>query len=89
MLVVQLRNGITLPAKQVGHGALIGLPGSKVNGATDLGAEPTVTKGMGSAKNRLINKTIQVSGRPVEVDIRRVIKADAAINQGKSRWATG
>jgi S1-C subfamily serine protease len=52
--------------------------------ALDLGAEPTVTKGVVSAEDRVISETIQVAGRPVEIDISGAIQTDAAINPGNS-----
>jgi S1-C subfamily serine protease len=52
--------------------------------ALDLGSSPTVTKGVVSALDRVINETILIEGRPYRIDISGAIQTDAAINPGNS-----
>jgi S1-C subfamily serine protease len=52
--------------------------------ALDLGSNPTVTKGVVSAKDRVIEETLNAGGRPVGVSISGAIQTDAAINPGNS-----
>jgi S1-C subfamily serine protease len=52
--------------------------------ALDLGSTPTVTKGVVSAKDRVIEETLNAGGRPVLVSISGAIQTDAAINPGNS-----
>jgi serine protease Do len=52
--------------------------------ALDLGAAPTVTKGVVSAKDRVIDETLNAGGRPYAVSISGAIQTDAAINPGNS-----
>ncbi|MGD9893532.1 MAG: S1C family serine protease, partial [Dehalococcoidia bacterium] len=50
----------------------------------DLGRSPTVTNGVVSAKDRVINETIEIDGQPYRIDISGAIQTDAAINPGNS-----
>jgi serine protease Do len=50
----------------------------------DLGAAPTVTTGVVSATDRVINETLAIEGRPYRIDISGAIQTDAAINPGNS-----
>ena len=52
--------------------------------ALDLGSTPTVTKGVVSAKDRVIDETLNANGRPVQINIGGAIQTDAAINPGNS-----
>ena len=52
--------------------------------ALDLGANPTVTKGVVSAKDRVIEETLTAGGRQYGVSISGAIQTDAAINPGNS-----
>ena len=52
--------------------------------ALDLGETPTVTKGVVSAKDRVIEETINAGGRPLRVSIGGAIQTDAPINPGNS-----
>jgi S1-C subfamily serine protease len=52
--------------------------------ALDLGSTPTVTKGVVSAKDRVIEETLNAGGRQVGVSISGAIQTDAAINPGNS-----
>ena len=65
-------------AIQVGQAVVaIGFP-------LDLGAAPTVTTGVVSATDRVINETLAIEGRPYRIDISGAIQTDAAINPGNS-----
>jgi serine protease Do len=50
----------------------------------DLGRSPTVTNGVVSAEDRVINETIEIDGQPYRIDISGAIQTDAAINPGNS-----
>jgi len=52
--------------------------------ALDLGANPTITKGVVSAKDRVIDESLSAGGRAVGVSISGAIQTDAAINPGNS-----
>jgi serine protease Do len=52
--------------------------------ALDLGSTPTVTKGVISAKDRVINETLSAGGRPLGISISGALQTDAAINPGNS-----
>jgi serine protease Do len=52
--------------------------------ALDLGSTPTVTKGVISAKDRVINETLNAGGRAYPISISGAIQTDAAINPGNS-----
>ena len=52
--------------------------------ALDLGSSPTVTKGVVSAKDRVINEVLQTPAGPRRIDISGAIQTDAAINPGNS-----
>jgi S1-C subfamily serine protease len=52
--------------------------------ALDLGGQPTVTKGVVSAKDRVINEVLQTAAGPQRIDISGAIQTDAAINPGNS-----
>ena len=52
--------------------------------ALDLGANPTVTKGVISAKDRVIDETLNAGGRAYPISISGAIQTDAAINPGNS-----
>jgi S1-C subfamily serine protease len=52
--------------------------------ALDLGGPPTVTKGVVSAKDRVINEVLQTAAGPRRIDISGAIQTDAAINPGNS-----
>jgi serine protease Do len=50
----------------------------------DLGRSPTVTQGVVSAEDRVINETLEIDGQPYRIDISGAIQTDAAINPGNS-----
>ncbi len=52
--------------------------------ALDLGSTPTVTKGVISAKDRVIDETLSAGGRAYGISISGAIQTDAAINPGNS-----
>jgi S1-C subfamily serine protease len=52
--------------------------------ALDLGSSPTVTKGVVSAKDRVINEVLQTPSGPRPISISGAIQTDAAINPGNS-----
>lgn len=52
--------------------------------ALDLGSTPTVTKGVVSAKDRVIDETLTSGGRQYGVSISGAIQTDASINPGNS-----
>lgn len=52
--------------------------------ALDLGSTPTVTKGVISAKDRVIDETLNAGGRAYPISISGAIQTDAAINPGNS-----
>ena len=52
--------------------------------ALDLGSSPTVTTGVVSAKDRVINETLIANGRPMPIEISGAVQTDAAINPGNS-----
>jgi serine protease Do len=52
--------------------------------ALDLGTSPTVTRGVVSATDRVINETVQGPGGGYRIDISGAIQTDAAINPGNS-----
>ena len=52
--------------------------------ALDLGSTPTVTKGVVSAKDRVIDESLTAGGRQYGVSISGAIQTDASINPGNS-----
>jgi serine protease Do len=62
----------------------IGEPVLALGFALDLGSTPTVTKGVVSAKDRVINETLNAGGSAYPISISGAIQTDAAINPGNS-----